>query len=114
MQTEVCASLPHPRTRNPLILPDGSCDPATVFLSEVIDHPNIEVGDWTYYNDRTLPDDYAATVAPYLFPGAPERLTIGRFCQIAQGAASPSAGKADRIVGFQTRRGRFDNPLHLP
>ncbi len=37
--------LPDPRSRNPLILPDGAHDPATVFLSEVIDHPNIEVGD---------------------------------------------------------------------
>lgn len=94
--------LPDPRTRNPLVLPDGVHDPATVFLSEVIDHPNIEVGDWTYYNDRTLPDDYAATLAPYLFRGAPERLVIGRFCQIAQGVQVVTATANHPMTGLST------------
>jgi virginiamycin A acetyltransferase len=116
--------LPDPRCRNPLVLPGGSRDPATVFLSEVIDHPNIEIGDWTYYNDRNLPQDYAGVLAPYLFPGAPERLSIGRFCQIAQGvqfitatANHPMSGistypfamfDAQRIAGYRTSlpRGR--------
>lgn len=95
-------SLPNPRQRNPLRLPDGSYDPATVFLSEVIDHPNIEVGDWTYYNDRRLPEDYAETLAPYLFPGAPEHLRIGRFCQIAQGVQFVTATANHPMTGIST------------
>ena len=66
MTNDQSARLPDPRSRNPLGFPGGAQDPATVFLSEVIDHPNIQVGDWTYYNDRTLPQDYAAVLAPYL------------------------------------------------
>ena len=102
MSDTVATILPDPRTRNPLAFPNGSHDPATVFLSEVIDHPNIDIGDWTYYNDRNLPDDYAETLAPYLFPGAPERLRIGRFCQIAQGAQFITATANHPMNGIST------------
>lgn len=77
--------LPDPTTLHPLVLPGKHVDKATVLLNQAIDHMNIEIGNWTYYNDRTMPDDYAATIAPYLFQGARERLVIGAFCQIAQG-----------------------------
>mgnify|MGYP001573774594 CR=1 FL=1 len=93
---------PAPRCRNPLVFPDGSRDPATVFLTEVIDHPNIEVGDWSYYNNRTLPQDYAAELAPYLFPGAPEYLRIGRFCQIAEGVQFITATANHPMSGLST------------
>lgn len=43
--------MPDPRLRNPLVFLNGAHDPATVFLSKVIDHPNIDVGDWTYCHD---------------------------------------------------------------
>jgi len=94
--------LPDPRLRNPLIFPNGAADPATVFLSCVIDHPNIEIGDWTYYNDRDLPDDYAGAIAPYLFPGAPEELRIGKFCQIAQGVQFLTATANHPMTGLST------------
>lgn len=74
------------RARHPLRLPDGRIYTNTVWLRNVIDHPNIEVGAYTYYNDFEPVSDYAARLAPYLHPGAPERLIIGRFCQIAHGA----------------------------
>ncbi|RVV96530.1 CatB-related O-acetyltransferase [Mesobaculum littorinae] len=76
---------PSPQTRTPLTLPDGSIHPETVFLNQVIDHPNIEIGDYTYMSDRRVPEDWAAALAPYLYPGAPEALRIGKFCQIAHG-----------------------------
>ncbi|MEM1288207.1 MAG: CatB-related O-acetyltransferase [Pseudomonadota bacterium] len=95
-------TLPDPSLRNPLILPDGNPDPATVFLRQVIDHPNIEVGAWTYYNDRRLPENYADTLAPYLFAGAPERLQIGRFCQIAEGVEFITATANHPMGGIST------------
>jgi virginiamycin A acetyltransferase len=95
-------ALPDPTLRNPLILPDGTHDPATVFLNQVIDHPNIEIGDWTYYNDRRLPENYAETLAPYLFPGAPERLEIGRFCQIAEGVEFITSTANHPMAGIST------------
>ncbi|GAB5467531.1 MAG: CatB-related O-acetyltransferase [Rhodospirillales bacterium] len=95
-------SLPDPDGRHPLVFPDGRHDRATVFLRAVIDHPNIEVGAYSYYNDATLPEDYAKTLAPYLFPGAPERLKIGRFCQIAQGARFITASANHAMAGVST------------
>ena len=71
--------------RHPITFPDGTPYTNTVWLGSVIDHPNIEVGDFTYYNDFEPVTDYAARIAPYLHPGAPERLIIGKFCQFANG-----------------------------
>lgn len=71
--------------RHPITLPDGSIHANTVWLKTVIDHPNIEVGEYTYYDDFEPVTDYAARIAPYLHVGAPERLVIGRFCQFAHG-----------------------------
>lgn len=71
--------------RHPLTRLDGEPHVQTVQLARVIDHPNIEVGDHTYYNDFDPVADHAARIAPYLYAGAPERLVIGRFCQFAHG-----------------------------
>lgn len=102
MSNETEFRLPDPTSRNPLILPTGDADPATVFLNQVIDHPNITVGDWTYYNDRRLPENYADTLAPYLFVGAPERLKIGKFCQIAEGVQFITATANHPMTGVST------------
>lgn len=95
-------TLPDPKTRHPLIFPDSSHDKATVFLNQVIDHPNITIGDFTYYNDASLPEDYASRIAPYLFPGAPEHLRIGKFCQIAHGVQFITATANHPMDGIST------------
>ncbi len=71
--------------RHPIELPDGSNYINTVWLRSVIDHPRIEVGEFSYYNDFEPVDDYAARIAPYLHGFSPERLVIGKFCQFAHG-----------------------------
>lgn len=78
--------LPDPSLRHPIILPDGTPHAGTVMLSRAVDHPNFQVGDYSYASDFDPPKDWASHLAPYLFPGARERLVIGRFCQIAHGA----------------------------
>jgi virginiamycin A acetyltransferase len=107
-------SLPDPSTRNPLILPDGTPHLASVFLRAVIDHPNIEVGAYTYYDDDSLPDDYAAALAPYLFEGAPERLTIGKFCQIAKGVQCITASANHPMTGITTYPFGIFDPERFP
>lgn len=77
--------LPNPALRNPIQLPNGTAHAGTVMLARAIEHPNIQVGAFTYASDFTPPQDWASHLAPYLFPGARERLLIGRFCQIAHG-----------------------------
>lgn len=79
--------LPDARCIHPVTLPDGAIHTGTVFLKPVIDHPRIEVGEFTYAADFDPPpqDGWAARLAPYLFPISEDRLVIGRFCQIAHG-----------------------------
>lgn len=91
-----------PLRTHPLCLADGSAHPNMVHLARVIDHPNITVGDFTYANDFDPPSDWAARLAPYLYSGAPERLTIGRFCQIAQGARFITASANHDMAGLTT------------
>ena len=95
-------TLPSPKAKNPLILPDGNRDNATVFLNQVIDHPNIEIGDFTYAHDASEPEDFAGRLAPYLYPGAPERLRIGKFCQIAHGVQFITATANHPMNGIST------------
>lgn len=93
---------PDAAERHPLILPDGTAHAGTVFLRAVLDHPRIDVGDYSYASSDSPPADWAARLAPYLHPGAPERLEIGRFCQIADGVVFVTASANHRHDGFST------------
>lgn len=91
-----------PALRHPVVLPDGTTVPTMVHLNRVIDHPGITIGDFTYANDFDPPGDWAARLAPYLYPGAPERLVIGRFCQIAHGVRFITASANHDMTGLTT------------
>lgn len=96
---------PSPDTVHPLRLPDGSAHRGTVFLKPALDHPRIEVGAYSYYSDHAPIDDpaaLAARIAPYLFPFSPERLVIGKFCQIAHGVQFVTASANHRHDGVST------------
>ncbi|MCI4643463.1 MAG: CatB-related O-acetyltransferase [Hyphomonadaceae bacterium] len=93
---------PSPHTRNPVPLPDGSFHEGTVFLKAVIDHPRIEIGDYSYASTFTPPEDWAARLAPYLYDFSPEKLVIGRFCQIADGAMFITASANHRYDGISS------------
>lgn len=97
--------LPHfpaPHERLPLTLPDGSAHPGTVFLKAVIDHPRIVVGDYSYASTFDPPQDWASRLAPHLYAVSPERLVIGKFCQIAHGAVFITASANHRYDGFSS------------
>ncbi|MDU9005031.1 CatB-related O-acetyltransferase [Sedimentitalea todarodis] len=94
-----------PDTAFPIRLPDGSAHPGTVFLSAVLQHARIEVGDYSYASAFDPPADpagWAARLAPYLFDFSPERLVIGKFCQIADGATFITASAQHRHDGFSS------------
>ncbi|OCW56675.1 CatB-related O-acetyltransferase [Hoeflea olei] len=88
--------------RHPIVLPDGTPHEGTVHLNQVIDHPNITIGAFSYYSGDHTPADYASEIAPYLYPGAPEQLRIGRFCQIAAGCRFITASANHAMSGFST------------
>ncbi len=95
-------AFPSPDTRHPITLADGSLHVGTVFLRAAIQHPRIEVGAYTYASAFDPPKDWAQRLAPYLFETSPERLKIGRFCQIADGVLFITSSANHRYDGISS------------
>ncbi|MGL4415572.1 CatB-related O-acetyltransferase [Roseinatronobacter monicus] len=95
-------NFPAPSIVYPIILADGSPHMDTVFLRAVIDHPRWEIGEYTYASSESAPQDWARYLAPYLYPFSPERLIIGRFCQIADSVRFITASANHRYDGFSS------------
>ena len=92
-----------PNKEYPVSFPDGSAWPHTIFLKNFIDHSNIQIGDYTYYNDFRLPvDDVRQILVPYMHAGAPEKLIIGKFVQIAHGVQFITSSANHQMNGFST------------
>jgi virginiamycin A acetyltransferase len=91
---------PSPDTVHPVPLPDGSVHAGTVFLKPVIDHPRWDIGAYSYASAHHPPSDWAFHLAPYLYDFSPERLIIGKFCQIADGVQFITASANHRYDGF--------------
>lgn len=96
------AAFPPPDRRNPVRLADGSLHEGTVFLKAAVDHPRMVVGDYTYASAFDPPQDWAARLAPYLYDFSPERLIIGKFCQIADGVTFITASANHRYDGLSS------------
>lgn len=61
-------------------------DKQTVYLKNVVNNPNIEVGDYTMYNDFVQdPIDFEKNNVLYHYPVNQDKLKIGKFCSIACG-----------------------------
>ncbi|WP_300064744.1 CatB-related O-acetyltransferase [uncultured Roseobacter sp.] len=104
---------PSPDTVHPVTFPDGTRLPNNVFLKAVVDHPRIEVGEYTYANDFDPPEDpsaWASRLAPYLFPTSQDRLIIGKFGQIAHGVRFITQSANHDMRGVST----FPFAIHDP
>jgi virginiamycin A acetyltransferase len=70
---------PDPRNTYPLAPYKNLC-----FLNQIIDHPQIHIGDFTYYDDFEDVHNFVKNVK-YLFDFTRDHLYIGKFCMIASG-----------------------------
>jgi virginiamycin A acetyltransferase len=70
-------TLPNPHTVFPLNGYNRLC-----FLKNIIKNPNIEVGDFTYYDDFENVENFEKNVR-YHFDFTGDKLKIGKFCMIA-------------------------------
>jgi virginiamycin A acetyltransferase len=70
---------PDPNTLFPLAGYGRLC-----FLKNLVRHPAIQVGDYTYYDDFEDVNNFEKNVK-YLFDFTGDRLVIGKFCMIASG-----------------------------
>lgn len=93
----------NPNEKYPVKMPDGSDWPHTIYLKNFIDNPNIQIGDYTYLNDFRLPvKDVRQLLVPYMHAGAPEKLIIGKFVQIAHGVQIVTSSANHQMDGFST------------
>jgi len=90
------------RKKHPMTLPDGTVIKQTVHLKEVINHPKIQVGEFSYYHNFEILEDYASYLAPYLFPLSKDSLIIGKFVQIAHGVRFITSSANHKMSGFST------------
>ncbi len=74
-----------------MMIPDNKIYPRskdfqTVYLKSVVKGPNIEIGDYTIYNDfEHDPVDFEKNNVLYHYPINGDKLKIGRFCSVACG-----------------------------
>lgn len=93
---------------NPNLIYPRSGDRQTVYLKNVVSNSNIEVGDFTIYNDFVNdPRDFEKNNVLYRYPINGDRLKIGRFCSIACGAKFLLQAEITRCVRFRLIHSRF-------
>jgi virginiamycin A acetyltransferase len=98
---------------HPITLADGTVVAGTVYLKNVINHPRISVGEFSYASNFAPQRDWAATLAPYLFPFSKEKLVIGKFCQFAHGATFITSSANHPLQGFSTYPFRIFDPATM-
>ncbi|MCH1430877.1 MAG: CatB-related O-acetyltransferase [Chlamydiales bacterium] len=102
----------HPKTPYPI----SHINKETIFLKNFITNPNIEVGDYTYYNDSNGPENFEKQNVRF---GYFSKLKIGNFCQIAHGTTFILADANHAMDGFSTYPfnvfgGDWEYEMHSP
>ncbi len=72
------------------------------FLKPLVSAPNIEIGDFTYYDDPEGPDKFVEKCVLHHYAFIGDRLIIGRFCAIAEGTRFIMNGANHAMSGFST------------
>jgi len=75
--------------------------PQVGYLKNFITSPNIEVGDYTYYDDPDGPEHFEKNVL-YHFDFIGDKLIIGKFCAIAKDVTFIMNGANHQSTGFST------------
>jgi virginiamycin A acetyltransferase len=88
---------PKPEVKHPIML-----HPRVGFLKPLVDAPNIEIGEYTYYDDPEGPDRFVQKCVLHHYDFIGDRLIIGRFCAIAEGARFIMNGANHVLSGFST------------
>jgi virginiamycin A acetyltransferase len=88
---------PDPSEKHPM---DGQ--PRVGFLKPLVNAPNVEIGDYTYYDDPNGPEGFVERCVLYHYPFIGDKLIIGRFCAIAEGVQFIMNGANHAMSGFST------------
>lgn len=88
---------PHPELKHPIPM-----HKRVGFLKPLVTAENIEIGDFTYYDDPDGPDLFQQKCVLHHYPFIGDRLIIGKFCAIAEGARFIMNGANHAMSGFST------------
>jgi len=88
---------PSPNQKYPLAATDR-----VVFLKEFVAGDNIEVGDFTYYDDPDAPEAFQEKNVLYHFDFVGDKLKIGKFCALASSTTFIMNGANHRLDGPST------------
>ena len=75
--------------------------PSVCFIKNVITRPNIEVGEYTYYDDPEGAENFEKHVTHH-YPFLGDKLIIGKFCAIARGVEFVMNGANHRMRSAAT------------
>ncbi len=87
---------PSPENKHPMAGFDQVC-----FIKNTVHNPNIEIGDYTYYDDPDDSENFERNVL-YHFPFIGDKLIIGKFCAIARGVRFIMNGANHKMSGVST------------
>ena len=88
---------PKPEIKHPIAM-----HPRVGFLKPLMERPNIEIGEFTYYDDPEGPDKFAEKCVLHHYDFIGDKLIIGRFSAIAEGARFIMNGANHAMSGFST------------
>lgn len=89
---------PNPDIKHPMPM-----HPRVGFLKPLLEgRANIEVGEFTYYDDPNGPEHFAERCVLYHYDFVGDRLVIGRFCALAEGVVFVMNGANHAMSGFST------------
>lgn len=87
---------PDPRDPHPM-----AGFPQVCFIRNTVSNPNIEIGEYTYYDDPDGAEQFERNVL-YHFPFIGDKLVIGKFCALARGVKFIMNGANHQMSGFST------------
>lgn len=72
-----------------------------MFIKNLVNSPNIDIGDYTYYDDPAGVDAFLRNIL-YHFDFLGDKLRIGKFCALAAGVTFIMNGGNHRLSGVST------------
>ena len=82
-----------------VLYPIAKATKAVIFLKNFITNPNIQVGDYTYYDEKSRAESFEKENVIF---GYVSKLTIGKFCQIGRGTKFVLNDANHQMDGFST------------
>jgi virginiamycin A acetyltransferase len=86
---------------DPALLHPMPDHPRVMFVRNLVDLPNVEIGEYTYYDDPGGPEAFRRNIL-YHFMFTGDRLVIGRFSAIAAETRFIMNGANHRADGIST------------